>query len=87
MHFLQVLSVFIFYSKNFIPWSFIPVSADFDKANRYKQDRRMQFIFFLIATFSGPRLIWLMNRANWRLVMRQASSNSHTKVIYPDVFF
>ena len=31
----------------------------------------MQAAFFLIACGAGGRLVWLINRGNWRVVMRQ----------------
>ncbi|KZT12712.1 uncharacterized protein LAESUDRAFT_808266 [Laetiporus sulphureus 93-53] len=39
--------------------------------NRYKRRREMQFCFFLVTLILGPRLIWLINMANWRTVMKQ----------------
>lgn len=33
----------------------------------------MQAAFFLLACFSGSRLVWLMNRGNWLKVIQQAS--------------
>lgn len=44
------------------------------KANRYKTDKRMQAAFFWLSCIAGTRLIWLMNRGNWLVVMRQVSS-------------
>ncbi|KAF9820980.1 hypothetical protein IEO21_00957 [Rhodonia placenta] len=38
---------------------------------RYKRHRTLQFIFFLISLAVGPRLVWLINRASWRVVMKQ----------------
>ncbi|KAL1946569.1 hypothetical protein VTO73DRAFT_14673 [Trametes versicolor] len=39
--------------------------------NRYKTDKRMQAAFFWLSCIAGTRLIWLMNRGNWLVVMRQ----------------
>jgi len=50
----------------------VPILAIFIfYTNRYKQWRSMQFIFFLMSSVIGPRLIWLINRASWRVVMKQ----------------
>ncbi|PCH41182.1 hypothetical protein WOLCODRAFT_137238 [Wolfiporia cocos MD-104 SS10] len=40
-------------------------------SNRYKRHRTMQFIFFLLCLAAAPRLIWIINRASWRVVMKQ----------------
>ncbi|GBE79138.1 hypothetical protein BKA93DRAFT_138881 [Sparassis latifolia] len=39
--------------------------------NRYKQHRRLQLLLFILSMVVGTRLIWLINRASWRVVMRQ----------------
>ncbi|OJT13339.1 hypothetical protein TRAPUB_10105 [Trametes pubescens] len=39
--------------------------------NRYKADKRMQAALFWLSCIAGTRLIWLMNRGNWLVVMRQ----------------
>lgn len=36
----------------------------------------MQAAFFWLSCIAGTRLIWLMNRGNWLVVMRQVSSPS-----------
>ncbi|KAH9843801.1 uncharacterized protein C8Q71DRAFT_852325 [Rhodofomes roseus] len=38
---------------------------------RYKRFRWMQSLFFLLSLAVGPRLIWLINMASWRVVMKQ----------------
>jgi hypothetical protein len=40
-------------------------------ANRYKSHRRMKIFIFLLATAVGPRLIYLVNKANWITNMKQ----------------
>ena len=40
-------------------------------ANRYKRTRWMQLLLFLLSLAVGPRLIWLINLASWRVVMQQ----------------
>lgn len=39
--------------------------------NRYKQIRQMQAGLFLLSIAVGARFIWMINRANWRVVMKQ----------------
>jgi len=38
---------------------------------RHKADRRMQAFLFAASVASGIRLIYVVNRSNWRVVMRQ----------------
>jgi len=38
---------------------------------RYKQDLRMQIALAILSVFSGSRLIYVVNRTNWTIVMRQ----------------
>ncbi|KAI0921898.1 hypothetical protein AcW2_006742 [Taiwanofungus camphoratus] len=38
---------------------------------RYKQYRSMQGFLFIISLLVGPRMIWIVNRASWRVVMKQ----------------
>ncbi|EPQ59277.1 hypothetical protein GLOTRDRAFT_70569 [Gloeophyllum trabeum ATCC 11539] len=38
---------------------------------RHKQDRRVQFLLFLLSLATGMRLIWLVNRGSWLTNMRQ----------------
>ncbi|KAI0091962.1 hypothetical protein BDY19DRAFT_927704 [Irpex rosettiformis] len=39
-------------------------------SNRHKNTRWMQSLLFALGVGSGSRLIWLLNHANWRDVMR-----------------
>ncbi|PIL36737.1 hypothetical protein GSI_00426 [Ganoderma sinense ZZ0214-1] len=41
-------------------------------SNRHKSHPWMQAGFFLLACISGPRLAWLINRGNWKVVMQQS---------------
>ncbi|EJF63001.1 hypothetical protein DICSQDRAFT_83823 [Dichomitus squalens LYAD-421 SS1] len=41
-------------------------------SNRYKSHLYMQAGFFVLACIVGPRLVWLINRGNWLVVMRQS---------------
>ncbi|KAI0723420.1 hypothetical protein C8Q76DRAFT_615455 [Earliella scabrosa] len=41
-------------------------------SNRYKYERIMQTAFFVLACGAGSRLVWLINRGNWLVVMRQS---------------
>ncbi|KAM5532426.1 hypothetical protein V8D89_013920 [Ganoderma adspersum] len=41
-------------------------------SNRHKAHPWMQAGFFLLACTAGPRLAWLINRGNWKVVMRQS---------------
>ncbi|CCM05648.1 uncharacterized protein FIBRA_07878 [Fibroporia radiculosa] len=38
---------------------------------RYKRYRTMQFLLFVLSVVVGPRLVYLINRASWRVVMKQ----------------
>jgi len=38
---------------------------------RYKQHRRTQFLLFLLGSFVGSRLIYLLNHGSWLVNMRQ----------------
>ncbi|KAH9938662.1 uncharacterized protein B0H18DRAFT_968202 [Fomitopsis serialis] len=40
---------------------------------RYKRFRWMQFLLFILSLAVGPRLIWLINMASWRVVMQQVT--------------
>lgn len=39
--------------------------------NRHKKQRWMQFILFVTAITAGTRIIWIVNRANWRVNKKQ----------------
>ncbi|KAI1792949.1 hypothetical protein LXA43DRAFT_299987 [Ganoderma leucocontextum] len=41
-------------------------------SNRHKSHPWAQAGFFLLACVAGPRLAWLINRGNWKVVMRQS---------------
>ncbi|KAH9943040.1 uncharacterized protein BXZ73DRAFT_87476 [Epithele typhae] len=57
---IPILSIFIFYTLTAY------------KANRYKSVKWMQAAFFVVACVSGSRLVWLINRGNWLVVMQQS---------------
>ena len=42
--------------------------------NRYKHTRQMQFAFFILSGLCGGRLIYMINRANWRANMKMVRS-------------
>ncbi|OCH93590.1 hypothetical protein OBBRIDRAFT_724594 [Obba rivulosa] len=39
--------------------------------NRYKSYRQMQAVLFVLSIVVGARFIWMINHANWRVVMKQ----------------
>jgi len=41
--------------------------------NRHKQDRRMQFLLFILSIAVGTRMIYNFNHASWLVNMRQCS--------------
>lgn len=45
----------------------------------------MQAAFFWLSCIAGTRLIWLMNRGNWLVVMRQVSSPLTTSPLRAEV--
>jgi hypothetical protein len=44
-------------------------------ASRYKRDRWMQFLLFAGAIVCGIRLIWMVNRANWKVNKKQVCNH------------
>lgn len=38
----------------------------------------MQGFLFIISLLVGPRMIWIVNRASWRVVMKQVSDRVAT---------
>ncbi|KZT74438.1 hypothetical protein DAEQUDRAFT_807568 [Daedalea quercina L-15889] len=50
----------------------VPILAMFIfYTNRHKRRRWMQFLLFILSVAVGPRLVWLINMASWRVVMQQ----------------
>ncbi|KAF4602157.1 hypothetical protein EYR40_005361 [Pleurotus pulmonarius] len=39
---------------------------------RHKRDRRVQFFLFALASFLGPRVLWLLSLGSWKVNMKQA---------------
>jgi len=40
--------------------------------NKHKRNRNTKFLFFIVSFAAGPRLIWVVNRAAWGVVMQQS---------------
>lgn len=38
---------------------------------RHKRDRRVQFFLFALASFLGPRVLWLLSLGSWKVNMKQ----------------
>ncbi|EIW61746.1 uncharacterized protein TRAVEDRAFT_117733 [Trametes versicolor FP-101664 SS1] len=66
---MPIIFVFVFYSELHQRTDTPATSCLL--SNRYKTDKRMQAAFFWLSCIAGTRLIWLMNRGNWLVVMRQ----------------
>ena len=66
----KVISMFVFYSE-LCCYLFHDWSHSILQANRYKSERWVQTVLFLLAMFGGSRLVWLVNRGNWIKVMQQ----------------
>jgi hypothetical protein len=50
--------------------------VDVTTANRHKPKRPVQMALLLVSLGAGTRLIWLVNRAPWYIIMRQVRPNS-----------
>ena len=54
-------------------------------ATRYKADLRMQALLFLLSVVSGTRIIYIVNTANWLIVIRQVSAHRPMSTYIPNL--
>lgn len=74
----EVLSAFIFYSAQISTFTlFNSQVLGVDVANSRKQKPLTQVGLFLVSIAAGTRLIWLVNRAPWLVIIRQVKKASH----------
>ena len=48
------------------------LTALFRPGNRYRHARKFQLLLFALSITLGSRLIWIVNRANWKANIKQA---------------
>lgn len=73
IHLLQLSKFLVSFSIRVTEWRArcLPHGAT---AARHKADRRMQLGLAILSVVSGCRLIYVVNRTNWTIIMRQVAS-------------